>query len=509
MSEQGRVQQIVIVGGGTAGWMTAAGLISLLGDTGLKVTLIESEAIGVVGVGEATLPHLRFFNQRLGIDEASFMAATRATAKLGIEFVGWNQRAGGGGDSYIHPFGEYGLANDGVPFHQFWRAAGGDGPICDYSFPVVAARAGKFAPPADDRRDVASTFRFAYQMDATLYAPFLRDHAEQRGVTRVEGRVVDVHSNGETNDIEHVGLEDGRTVAGDMFIDCSGFRGLLIEDRLQAGYDEWTRWLPCDRAIAAPCTHEGPLLPYTRATARAAGWQWRIPLQHRTGNGYVYASGFTDDQTAEDQLITSIEGELLGEPRPLRFVTGKRRRLWKNNCVAIGLSGGFLEPLESTSIYLIQQGITHLVEALPSGRISDVHKDEYDRVMDREFERIRDFLILHYHANDRHGESFWDELRAMALPDSLNEKIELFRDAGRIQLYDHGLFLEASWVAVFLGQGVLPRRSDPRTSFVAKRELTANLNRLRAVMTDAAAKMPSHADWIAANCPAPRDGLAA
>ncbi|MEO0815674.1 MAG: tryptophan halogenase family protein [Pseudomonadota bacterium] len=494
-------QNVVILGGGTAGWMTAAGLASLLGSTGISVTLVESEAIGIVGVGEATLPHLRFFNQSIGINELEFMAATRATVKLGIEFVDWGRK----GDSYIHPFGDYGLPNDGIGFHHFWRKfANGAGPICDYSLPVLMAREGKFAPPSSDDRSVLSTYRFAYQMDATAYAPFLRKHAEQRGVTRIEGRVVSVQR-ADNGDIASIGLESGETVAGDLFIDCSGFKGLLIEEALETGYEDWTQWLPCDRAVAVACEHAGPLLPYTRATAREAGWQWRIPLQHRTGNGHVYCSAFLDDQDAEDRLVQSLEGRPIAQPRQLRFTTGKRRKLWNRNCVAIGLSGGFLEPLESTSIYLIQQGITYLAELFQATGRVETAQNEYNRMMDLEFDRIRDFLLLHYVATERDDTPFWRAMRAATLPDSLQEKIELFKTSGQVETYDHGLFLEPSWVAVYLGQRVTPDSYDPRVDQFPGQETRNRLAGLKTHMAKATAGLPSHADWIARNCPAPED----
>ncbi len=504
VSERETPLNVVIVGGGTAGWMTAAGLSSLLSKTGLNITLVESEAIGTVGVGEATLPHLRFFNRTIGIDEYDFMAATRATVKLGIEFVDWARK----GDCYIHPFGDYGIPNDGIGFHQFWRRFSDQlGPISNYSLPIVAAELGRFEPPSTDERSALSTFRFAYQFDATRYAPYLRRHAEARGVTRIEGRVVEVDLDDGGN-IRTLRLEDGRTIEGNLFVDCSGFFGLLIEKALQTGYDQWTEWLPCDRAVAAPCKHAGPLLPYTRATAREAGWQWRIPLQHRTGNGYVYASEFTDDQTAEDSLVQSLEGALLADPKILRFVTGKRRKLWNRNCIAIGLSGGFLEPLESTSIYLIQQGITYLVELFPDHMDADILRTEYNRMMDLEFERIRDFLILHYHATERADAPFWNKMRTLDIPESLKEKMELFRERGQVQSYDHGLFLEPSWLAVYLGQRVLPDHYDPRVDEHPERELLARLTGMKQHIRRTAENMTGHQDWINAHCPSPAEAMA-
>ena len=495
--------KVVIVGGGTAGWMSAAGISSLMANTGLEVTLVESEAIGIVGVGEATLPHLRFFNQAIGIDEYDFMAATRATVKLGIEFVDWGRK----GERYIHPFGDYGIPNDGVGFHHYWRRFSDQlGTISNFSLPVVAAQLGRFEPPSEDHRSALSTYRFAYQFDATQYAPYLRRHAEARGVTRIEGRVVEVGQD-DTGNIQTLTLQDGREIQGDLFIDCSGFIGLLIEQTLETGYEEWTDWLPCDRAVAAPCEHVGPLLPYTRATAREAGWQWRIPLQHRTGNGYVYSSQFCDDQDAADALVQSLEGPLQADPKFLRFVTGKRRKLWNKNCIAVGLSGGFLEPLESTSIYLIQQGITFLIEMFPSDEESDVARAEYNRMMDLEFERIRDFLILHYHATERADAPLWDMMRTLDVPDSLKEKMALFRARGQVQTYDHGLFLEPSWLAVYLGQGVQPDHYDPRVDEYPEREMLSRLQGMKTHLRSTAEKMMPHADWISQHCPTPMESV--
>ncbi len=493
-----RVKQVVVIGGGTAGWMTAAGLASMLGSTGLKITLIESDAIGIVGVGEATLPHIKLFNDTIGVDEAEFMAATSATFKLGIEFVDWARK----GDSYIHPFGEFGLANQGVPFHQYWSKMRNDpdvGPLDEYSLPVVACRKGKFQRPSDDPRSVLSTYRYAYQFDALQYAPFMRKHGEARGVTRIEGKVTGVHQDSESGDITSVTLEDGQQIAGDLFVDCTGFFGLLIEKALETGYESWSDFLPCDRAVAVPCESAGPLLPYTRATADKAGWRWRIPLQHRTGNGHVYSSGFTSDDAAQQALVDNLDGKLLADPRILRFATGKRRKLWNRNCIAIGLSGGFLEPLESTSIYLIQEGITKLLELFPDTSDFTVEAEEYNRKMDLEFERIRDFLILHYHATERDDSDFWNYMRTMKVPASLTEKMELFRASGRIASYDHGLFLVPSWIAVLLGQRIEPTGYDWRVDQLDADEIRRHLAGLRTHMDQAASGMDDHGEFLSTN----------
>ncbi len=492
------INRVVVVGGGTAGWMTAAGLASMLGPTGLEITLIESEAIGVVGVGEATLPHIKNFNDTIGVNEAEFMAATSATFKLGIEFVNWGRK----GDSYIHPFGEFGLPNAGVAFHQYWRKFAGQpgvGALDEYSLPVIASRLGKFQPPDDDPRSVMSTYRYAYQFDALQYAPFMRSHAEARGVTRMEGKVVDVALEPESGRVTALTMDDGRVIEGDLFVDCTGFFGLLIEKTLSAGYDDWSEWLPADRAVAVPCESAGPLLPYTRATAREAGWSWRIPLQHRTGNGHVYSSQFLSDDAACDTLLGGLEGERLADPRFLRFVTGKRRKLWSRNVVAIGLSGGFLEPLESTSIYLIQEGITKLLELFPADQHCDVEVAEYNRWMDLQFERVRDFLIMHYHATERDDSDFWNHMRTMTVPDSLAERLELFTAHGHVSAYDHGLFLVPSWVAVLIGQRVLPSSVDARVSGQADAEVLRHLAGLKGHMEKAAGSMEDHAAYLARN----------
>ncbi len=493
-------RRIVIVGGGTAGWMMAAGLGALMGKR-LDITLIESEAIGTVGVGEATLPHIRNFNSRIGIDEAEFMRATQATIKLGIEFVDWRVK----GERYLHPFGAFGHDMAGTAFHHHWLRArrGGDAhPIGDYSLPVVAAAAGRFMPPSQNPESIYSTYNYAFQFDASLYAKFLRTFSEARGVVRQEGRIVSVQRDGETGLIAAITLENGGSIAGDFFIDCSGFRGLLIEGELETGYHEWTEWLPCDRAVAVPCAKGGDFAPYTRATARDAGWQWRIPLQHRTGNGHVYSSAHISDDEATATLLANLEGEPEADPRLLRFVTGQRKLNWNRNVVAVGLSGGFLEPLESTSIYLIQQAITNFIELLPEHADDPVPRAEYNRLMDLEFERVRDFLILHYHATERGDTPFWDRCRTMKVPDSLKAKMDLFRRTGHVVKYKDGLFLEASWLAVYLGQGIIPERHSPHADTLPQAELGAHLARLREMTAKAAANMPSHADWIAKNAAA-------
>jgi tryptophan 7-halogenase len=498
------LQSIVIVGGGTAGWMTAAALSRVLRGR-YAIRLIESAEIGIIGVGESTVPHIRYFNDTLGLDEADFMRRTRATFKLGIEFRDWRRI----GDAYMHPFGDFGRPIEAVQFHHHWlrlRERGQAPDISEYSFPIVAAKLGKFTPPVSDPRSVLSTFSYAFQFDATLYAPYLREYAERRGVRRTEGKVVHAELRGENGFIEAVVLESGERVAGDLFIDCSGFRGLLIEQALQTGYESWSHWLPCDRAVAVPCSSSQPPSPYTRATAREAGWQWRIPLQHRVGNGYVYASPFISDEAATQALLQRLEGEPLADPRILRFSAGRRKKTWSRNCVAIGLSGGFLEPLESTSIHLIQSAIAHLIELFPDCRCDPVLSDEYNRLMDLEFERIRDFLILHYHANQRDDSALWNYCRTMAIPDSLQHKIQLFRERGHIVGYKDGLFLEPSWLAVYLGQGIVPRSYDPLADGLDVEFVSRQFAGMHAVIRRTAESVTTHADFIRQHlaAPAPR-----
>ena len=494
------IKKIVIVGGGTAGWTTAAAICSALPKHSVEVELVESEAIGIIGVGEATLPHLRQFNDSIGIDEAEFMSATNATFKLGIEFVNWGRI----GDAYIHPFGAYGVDNRGIAFHHFWRKMAHEpevGPISDYSLPIVAAYQGKFERPSKDARSVRSTFGYAYQFDSTLYAPFLRKHAEARGAKRTEGKVTAIDTCPETGCIDAIRLESGQVIAGDFFVDCSGFRGLLIEGALETGYESWSQWLPCDRAVAVQCNGVGPLLPYTRATAERSGWRWRIPLQHRVGNGHVYCSQFMSEDEATGILLEKLESAPTTDPSPLRFTTGKRIKMWNRNCVAIGLSGGFLEPLESTAIYLIQSAVTNFIELLPASTDCSVERDEYNRILENEFLRVRDFLILHYHATQRDDSDFWNHVRTMDIPASLQEKMNLFEARGRVAEYRQGLFLEPSWLAVYLGQHVEPLAYDQRVDLVDSDRLREQLLRLKSQVAAAAAEMSSHAEFIGSFCP--------
>ncbi len=494
-----RIESIVIAGGGSAGWMTAASLSNTLRH-GCHITLIESEEIGTVGVGEATIPPIRTFNEMLGIDERDFVKATKGSFKLGIEFVNW----GSIGNRYFHPFGPHGRPFDIVGLHHYWlkaRDAGENAGFDDHSMAWAMAKAGRFTRPGTDSRNVLSTFDYAYHFDAGLYARYLRGLSEQRGVTRIEGKIATVEQNGETGFVDSVTLENGESFAADLFIDCSGFRGLLIEGALETGYDDWTRWLPCDRAVAMPCASAGDLAPYTRSTAQAAGWQWRIPLQHRTGNGYVYCSNFISDEDAEVTLRAGLDGEALAGPNKLRFVTGRRRKFWNKNVVAIGLSSGFMEPLESTSLHLIQAGISKLLALFPDKDFNPLVTREYNHIAATEFERIRDFIILHYKLTTRDDSELWRYCAAMDIPDSLAFKIDHFKSYGRHIARDMDLFGAPSWLAVHIGQGNIPDAVDPLFDYrgIDGREW---LGKLRAAMTAEAARQPSHKEFIDLHCKA-------
>jgi len=488
------IRSIIILGGGTSGWMTAAALAHFFIPRGVKITLVESDTIGTVGVGEATLPHLRFFNQTLGIDEQEFMRATGASYKLGIEFSNWGQQ----GDAYIHPFGDYGQPIKGVGFHHYWlqqKLAGDETRIDAYSLPVMAAQQQKFLYPSNDERSILSTFSYAYHIDAGLYARYLRSYSEARGLVRQEGKVIAI-AQSDSGNISSITMDNGLELSADFFIDCSGFRGVLIEQTLKTGYEDWSHWLPCNRALAVPTERSAAFPPYTKAIARDAGWQWRIPLQHRTGNGHVYCSDFISDQQALDQLLGNLDAAPTADPHFLRFTTGKRKRAWNKNCVAVGLAGGFLEPLESTSIYLIQIAIMKLVEFFPDRDFDAAPIAEFNRQLDLEYDRVRDFLILHYHATQRCDSDFWNHCRTMNIPDELAHKMELFRSRGHVVQYKQGLFLEPSWVAVYLGQGIIPRQYDPRVTALAEQERNAFLLETRELVARAAADMPRHDNFL-------------
>jgi tryptophan halogenase len=493
MAEQ-MLRRIVVVGGGTAGWMTAAALSRFLGSSGRRIILIESEAIGTVGVGEGTIPPILEFNEQLGIDEAQFLRETHATYKLGIEFVDWTAT----GESYFHQFGQIGRALNGVSLHQLWLKHREDpavGPLAGYSMSAVAAANHRFSHPVANPSDPLSQLAYAFHFDAAAYGQFLRRYAEAKGAERIEGRIVSVERNGETGAVAAVLLEDDRKVRGDLFIDCSGFRSLLLGDTLEVPFEDWSEWLPCDRAIAVPSERTEPLLPYTRSTAHPAGWQWRIPLQHRTGNGHVYSSAHMSDDEAEKILLSTLDAAPIAAPNRLKFKAGRRSRAWQSNVVAIGLSSGFLEPLESTSIHLIQHGIQKLLSLFPGREIGQAERDEYNRHMVKSYDPIRDFLILHYAATRRTG-PFWDYVRTMELPDTLKHKIELFRERGRVFRYNDELFDTPSWIAVLLGQGVIPEEYDPLVDGMPDAQVQRAMAELRIGYQRTAMKLPLASDFI-------------
>ncbi len=495
-----RIKKIAIIGGGSAGWMTAAALSNAIGQS-CDITLVESEAIGTVGVGEATIPPIRYFNQSLGIDEATFVKETQGSFKLGIEFIDWAKK----GESYFHPFGNFGAEFDTVPFYHYWMReylAGNIDSLNDYSMAWEAAKHHRFAHPMTDKRQIQSTYDYAYHFDATYYAKYLRQYAEARGVTRKEGKVGGAKLKSENGFIESIKLEDGSIHEADFFIDCTGFYGLLIETYLKTGYTDWSHWLPCDRAVAVPCERAGDTLPYTKSTAKEAGWQWRIPLQHRTGNGYVYCSEYTDSETATQTLLDGLDGAPIAEPKHLRFTTGMRNKFWNRNCVAIGLSAGFMEPLESTSLHLIQYGIMRLIAMFPDKDMSPLLADEYNKLTRAEYERIRDFLILHYTATEREDTEFWRYCKNMDIPDSLSNKIAHFQSNGMIVSDERELFHNPSWIAVYIGQGIIPKNAPVMTEMRAGVPATERLSQIRTAIKDAASTMTVHDDVLNNYCKA-------
>jgi tryptophan halogenase len=490
------LREIVIVGGGSAGWMCAAALATALHGGRYRIRLVESEEIGTVGVGEATIPTIQRFNQFVGIPESAFLRATHGTCKLGIEFVGWGSEDA----RYIHGFGRVGQQLQSLPFHQYWsrmRSLGRAAPLGEYTLACMAARAGRFARPDPALGDSPlAGIAYAYHFDAAAYARTLRELACARGVERIEGRIAGatLDANGH---VDALALEDGRRVEGQLFVDCSGFRALLIGEALETPFEDWSHWLPCDRALAVPCEPTGPLLPLTRSTAQRAGWQWRIPLQHRTGNGHVFSSAHMSEDEAAATLLAGLDGAPLAEPRLLKFKAGRRTQAWKRNVVAMGLASGFLEPLESTSIHLVQTAIARLIEFFPDAGFDPVEVAEYNRQSAFELERIRDFIILHYHLNRRSDSRFWRDCAAMAVPDTLRHKMALYRASGRLLRIDNELFAEAGWLQVFEGQGLRPERHHPLAELRGEAETEAYLAGVREVVGNCVRAMPSHADFIA------------
>ena len=497
------IKRIVIAGGGTAGWMTAAALSKVLRGK-VAITLVESEEIGTVGVGEATIPMIQLFNRVLELDEDEFMRETQGSFRLGIEFVNWGQQ----GSRYMHAFGRFGQVLWTVPFQQYWlkmHQAGKVPDIGEYAITRVAAYRNSFMrPPAEVQNSPLSDITYAFHFDANLYARYLRRHAEGRGVTRVEGKIAEVSLRTSDGHVQALVLESGARIEGELFIDCTGFRGLLIAQTLKTGYEDWTHWLPCDRAVAVPCASVQPLTPYTRSTAHSAGWQWRIPLQHRTGNGHVFCSRHISEDEATAVLLQNLDGEPLAAPRTLRFTTGMRRQGWNRNVVAIGLASGFLEPLESTSIHLIQTAIARLFEFFPSTGFSAVDVDEYNRQYRFDFERIRDFIILHYHLNQRTDAPFWVACREMDVPRPLQAKLQLFASHDRIVRENNELFSELAWFQVMHGQHLQPQGYHPLVDSLDEAEITGYLAGVHDLIDRCADVMPGHADFIARNCAAAR-----
>lgn len=514
MSEP-RLKNILIVGGGTAGWMTAAALAKHFGSQ-CSIRLVESEDIGTIGVGEATVPPIREFNRLLELDEVEFMRATNATFKLGIQFENWGQI----GDRYLHPFGTYGSIIDGVRFHHYWqklRAEGQATEFADYNLPAVAAADNRFSLAGDGDARFDLNNHYAYHFDATLYAHYLRKWSEPRGVERLEGKVVDVSLHPDSGDIRSVTLEDGTELVADLFIDCSGFRALLMGQALQAGFEDWSHWLPVDRAWAVTANYpdQARIPPYTRTRALAAGWQWRVPLQNRTGNGHVFCSRFISEDEAHGQMLENVEGEITAEPRLLKFTTGIRKQQWHRNCVAVGLSAGFLEPLESTSIYLIQCSIVALLNHFPAQGINPAHRDQFNRELLGRYAEARNFLLMHYHTSARTDTPFWAHCQELSIPEELAHRINLFRTGGYVSVKQHELFIEHSWLAVLLGQGVMPGAHDPRVDRLDSKQISAELERIRQGIGNAVAKMPDHEQVLADYCandlrvrrPAPVPGM--
>jgi len=495
-----RIRRVVIVGGGTAGWMTAAVFSRAMGES-LDIQVVESDAIGTVGVGESTIPQIRNVNHFLGIDEDAMLRATSGTFKLAIQYNDWVRP----GHSYLHAFGDVGLPLGPLPFQQYWlrrRAEAGVEDLATYSLNATAAKACRMARIEKVGNSPMAGMKYAFQFDAGLYGRMLRTYAERRGAKRTEGKVVDVQLRGEDGFIEAIVLESGQRIGGDLFIDCSGFRGLLIEGALKSGFEDWREWLACDRALAVGSAPASPMRPYTQANARAAGWQWRIPLQHRTGNGHVYCSEFMSDDEAADILLRSLDAEALGDPKPLRFTSGVRRRIWSRNCVAIGLAAGFLEPLESTAIHLIQSGISRLLSLFPDRGFDRAVIDEYNRNTRKEYEQVRDFLVLHYRTTERGDTPFWRRCAALPPPEGLRRKMEIFDATGQIFREDEELFTEQSWLQVMVGQGILPRRHHPLADNLPREKLEEFLGSLRTLIQGAVARMPTHEQFIAEHCAA-------
>ncbi|KQN90225.1 tryptophan halogenase [Sphingomonas sp. Leaf231] len=490
------IRSIVIVGGGTAGWMAATFLARRLAHLRLSITVVESSAIGTVGVGEATVPAIRDFFSAVELGEADVLRETEATIKYGIRFAGWKHE----GHDFFHPFGLYGVAARGVAFHHYWlkrRAAGDETPLATYCLATQLAERGLFLPPVERPANDLGVFNFAVHFDASKFAALLRRLALANGVAHYDARIIDVRRDGESGHVTAVALDDGTQLAGDLWIDCSGFRSLLLGEALGVPFVDWRRWLPCDRAIAIPCKAAQVHRPFTTATATKAGWRWHIPLRHRVGNGHVYCSDFIDDAGAEDVLLSALEGEPLAQPNRIRFTAGHRARFWDRNVVGLGLSTGFLEPLESTSITLIQSGLERLMPLFPDRGFDPRLADTYNRQSVLEFERIRDFLLLHYSGNARIGEPFWDHVRAISLTDGLQAKLDAWRAAGEFVRREWDTFQDASWLSMYAGFGDLPARRSPMADQVSDADLRDSLTRMRAAIEATLAHAEPHAAFLA------------
>jgi tryptophan 7-halogenase len=495
------INDILIVGGGTAGWMAAAALAHVYKNRQCRIRLVESDQIGTVGVGEATIPVIQKFNEMLGIDESDFIKNTQGTFKLGIQFIDW----GSLGNSYIHPFGSYGMKLGYLSFYHYWLRMAANNQVQDpgeFSICIQAALRGRFMPPANIPNSPLSDIAYAYHFDANLYAKYLRNYSQERGVERIEGEVEKVLLRPDDGFIDKVILKGGENLAAQLFIDCTGFRALLIEQAMNTGFDDWSHWLPCDSAVTVPSMNVADPLPYTISTAHAAGWQWRIPLQHRTGNGHVFCSKYMSDEQAEKILLESIEGEPLAEPRFIRFKTGMRRKFWNKNCVAMGLASGFLEPLESTSIHLIQSSISKLIALLPSADFNQANIDKYNELLTAEFTFVRDFIILHYKVSQRTDSEFWNYCRQMEVPYSLQKKLDLYESSGRIFRDNNELFDEVSWFAVMQGQGLNAKNYHPLVDQIEEEEFQRLMGEIKSVIHRTAEAMPKQMVYINKHCAA-------
>ncbi len=493
------VKSVVIVGGGSAGWMTAAALSKVLGTQNCDITLIESDQIGTVSVGEATIPQIQLFNRILEVDEKEFLEFTQATFKLGIEFVDWRKKD----HSYMHPFGAYGTNIEALPFHHYWlkmQQEGGGKDLSQYSLAAVAAYQNKFMHPQPQQNSPLAGINYAYHFDATLYAKFLSNYSIKKGVKRIVGKVVDVGLKAENGFIKEVFLEDKQCISGDLFIDCSGFKGLLIEQALKTGFDDWSHFLPCNRAVAVPCDSTQDLKPYTQSIAQDVGWRWRIPLQHRVGNGYVYASDFISDAEAKEVLLKGLESEPIADINTLRWTTGMSKKSWNKNCIAIGLSAGFVEPLESTGVHLIQSAIAKLMTLFPTKQFHQCDIDMFNQQTEKEYQRIRDFIVLHYKVTERDDSPFWDYCRNMSIPSTLQQKIEMYQETGRIFRQDDELFNETSWLAVMQGQGIQPKSYHPLVDRLPVSEIERRLRNIESVIQNSADIMPGHHEYIKKHC---------